>query len=86
MSSSSDRIAAEFMAQGRPAPEPVQSSGSRPGDMSAGLEIKTPQFGTGFAEWAVKGYDLDGCVVKEQPGADYCPPDVTANLGDMSKK
>lgn len=58
--SSSPRIAAEFMSQGRPAPQGEVGTPIRAGDMSASLAVKTPQFGTGFYEWAVKGYDLAG--------------------------
>jgi len=60
MESSSERIAQEFMREGRPAPEPLQDKGVRPGDVSMGLEIKTPQPGAGFKEWALKGFDKDG--------------------------
>lgn len=81
MPSSSDRIASEFMSQGRPAGDGVQSSGSRPGDVSSGLEIKTPQFGTGFAEWAVSGFDLCGGIKTEGESNRHPePPGETNNV------
>lgn len=55
--SSSPRIAQEFMAQGRPSGEPLQLTGSRPGDVAMGLEILTPQPGQGFKEWALRGWN-----------------------------
>jgi hypothetical protein len=55
--SSSDRIASEFMANGRPA------GGADEGGKSTvlgGFAVKTPQVGDGFAEWAISGYNLEG--------------------------
>lgn len=55
--SSSERIASEFMAQGRPEnPAMVPSQG----EVLGGFEIKTPKVGDGFIEWAINGYNLDG--------------------------
>lgn len=74
MLSSSERIALEFMAQGTPAPEGLQSTGARPGDQSFSLECKTPRVGGDFKEWATGGYDLCGESkgVKTPDGVDYC--------------
>lgn len=63
--SSSERIASEFMAQGRPDNPATVSEGTCLG----GFEIKTPKVGDGFVEWAIKGYDLDGRT-KTNPGTD----------------
>jgi hypothetical protein len=67
--SSSPRIASEFMAQGRPPAEGLQASGARPGDITMGLEILTPQPGMGFKEWAMGGYDKNGCTKSGPQGA-----------------
>lgn len=48
-------VASQFMASGRPAP-----SGDSGGSVLGGLQIKTPQVGDGFVEWAVAGYSLEG--------------------------
>ena len=64
--SSSERVASEFMAQGRPSnPAMVPSEGQDLG----GFEIKTPKVGDGFVEWAINGYDLNGRT-KTNPGTD----------------
>ena len=89
--SSSPRIAAEFMAGGRPAPEPLQATGVRPGDVTYGLEVKTPQPGMGFAEWAITGYDKNGTSQSGPKGeADYnkapgTPSRIKANIPAIVK-
>lgn len=65
--SSSERIASEFMAQGRPTNPATVSEGS----VLGGLEIKTPKVGDGFIEWAINGYDLEGCAKNAPKGYDY---------------
>jgi hypothetical protein len=56
--SSCERILAEFQANGRP--EGNMTYGSGGSEILGGLEIKTPRVGTGFVEWAVKDYNLEG--------------------------
>ena len=53
---SSERIAGEFMAQGRP----DNPSNVMEGECLGGFDIKTPRVGTGFIEWAIEGYNLEG--------------------------
>jgi len=67
ITSSSERIAQEFMANGRPA------GGADEGGKSAvlgGFQIKTPQVGDGFVEWAINGYNLEG-VNTSAEGVNY---------------
>lgn len=63
---SSEKIASEFMANGRPA-EAVQPAGQ----MLGGFEVLTPKEGKGFVDWAVNGYKLDGCHKDAPEGVDY---------------
>jgi hypothetical protein len=66
--SSSERIASEFQAQGRPDnPAFVPSQG----EILGGFEIKTPKVGDGFTEWAVNGYDLEGKTKQVPDGVCY---------------
>ncbi len=53
---SSERIAGEFMSQGAPSNPANVAEGSCLG----GYEVMTPRVGTGFIEWAVSGYNLEG--------------------------
>ena len=64
--SSSERIIAEFQANGRPAP-----AGPLPDASVGGFEIKTPKVGDGFKEWAVSGFDLQGQTKVVPPGVCY---------------
>jgi len=57
--SSSDRIAAEFMSQGRPSP------GSTPESCQDSLPINPQVPGKDFVSWAVEGYKLDGGIKTE---------------------
>jgi len=64
---SSERIANEFMAQGRP---------DNPANVDVGVTlggygIMTPRVGTGFTEWAVNGYDLEGKHPNPPEHVDY---------------
>jgi len=53
---SSERIAGEFMSQGAPSnPANVQE-----GSCLGGYEVLTPRVGTGFVDWAIEGYNLEG--------------------------
>lgn len=63
---SSERIANEFMAQGRPdAPGTVVE-----GECLGGFQVVTPKVGDGFIEWAISGYDLEG-KTKSAPPVNY---------------
>lgn len=66
--SSCERIIAEFQANGRPAGGSFEAS---KGAVLGGLEIKTPRVGTGFVDWAVQGYDLEGKHSQAPDGVDY---------------
>lgn len=65
--SSSERIASEFMAQGRPTNPSTVSEGT----ILGGFEIKTPKVGDGFIEWAINGYDLEGKTKQVPDGVCY---------------
>lgn len=54
--SSCERIIAEFQAQGAPS----NPSNVVEGSVLGGYGILTPRVGTGFVEWALNGYDLEG--------------------------
>jgi hypothetical protein len=56
--SSCERILDEFQANGRPAGNLEYGSGGS--EVLGGFAIMTPRVGTGFIEWAVKDYNLDG--------------------------
>jgi hypothetical protein len=64
--SSCERIIAEFEANGRPA-----GNGTVGAEVLGGYEILTPRVGTGFVEWAVSGYDLEGKHKNAPEGVDY---------------
>jgi hypothetical protein len=73
-SGSSERIAAAFMAEGRPGPQDEMGVMARAVDMSPlSLEIKTPQYGSGFSEWAIKGYSKEGLAGGKIGAFDYDP-------------
>lgn len=63
-----EELAAEFMANGRPA-EATQPAG----ECLGGYAIMTPKVGTGFKDWAINGYSLDGCTKDEPEGVNYNP-------------
>lgn len=54
--SSCERIIAEFQSQGVPS----NPSNVTEGSVLGGYDVMTPRVGTGFVEWAVSGYDLEG--------------------------
>ncbi len=64
---SSERIAGEFMSQGAPSNPANVTEGSCLG----GYDIMTPRVGTGFVEWAVSGYDLEGKAPAHVTTPDY---------------
>lgn len=65
--SSADRIVRDFIAQGAPSnPTNVVE-----GEVLGGLQIKTPRVGTGFIEWAINGYDLEGKIKNPPEGVNY---------------
>lgn len=80
-SGSSERTASQFMSQGRPAPDGLQVSGARPGDQTMALEIKTPQVGRGFVEWAIKGYSMDGDIMTS--GMSNRDPETPGKIADV---
>jgi len=90
MESSSEKFASQFMSEGRPAGDGLQSTGMHPGDVSVELTIKTPQAGCGFAEWATGGYDFDGCASGKVGRYNYKPEpgpasDYKANMPQRVK-
>lgn len=56
-SGSSEKIAAEFMAQGRPAAGSVVGN-----DMTSSLPINPQVPGSDFKTWAINGYKLTGDI------------------------
>lgn len=66
--SSCERIITEFQSNGRPTPD-----GSGTGMVLGGYEVMTPRVGTGFREWAVSGYDLEGKHANVPSGTRYNP-------------
>src|SRR5258708_4768983 len=54
--SSCERIIADFQAQGAPS----NPTNVKEGSVLGGYEVMTPRVGTGFIEWAMKDYDLQG--------------------------
>lgn len=80
-SGSSERIASQFMSQGQVSPEGLQASGSRPGDQTMAFEIKTPQVGKGFREWAISGYSMDGDIMTS--GMSNRSPETPGSIADV---
>jgi hypothetical protein len=77
-SGSSERIAASFMSDGRPAAGNVVGT-----DFSSSLPINPQQPGKDFVSWAVNGYSLDGAI--RTPGMsnhDGVVPTVSRNSGN----
>lgn len=65
--SSCERILADFQSQGAPSnPQNVVE-----GSVLGGYEVMTPRVGTGFKEWAMTGYDLEGKAPAAVTQPDY---------------
>lgn len=64
---SSERIASEFMAQGAP----TNPANVTEGSVLGGIEVMTPRVGTGFVQWAISGYDLEGKTQNHPDGVNY---------------